>query len=160
MAKRRSGFLAKLFGAAAVAGAAAAVSSLEKQAKEEGKDILDVAKEKVDGFVEDVKSGEALEKAKNFANKAQDFAEKTVNDVNSGEFAENLKGKINETVESVKSGEFTEKAKEMAANVRDGVTDLFDGKAEENVIDAQEVVDEVTENVNEAIDSFNNDNQA
>ena len=46
MARRKGGFLGKLFGAAAVAGAAAAVSKLEKQAKEEGKDILDVAKDR------------------------------------------------------------------------------------------------------------------
>ena len=87
MARRRGSFLGKLLGIAAVAGAAAAVSKLEKQAKEEEKDILDVAKEKYDGFMEEVKSGEALQKAK-------DFAEKTVNDVNSGQFQENLKGPV------------------------------------------------------------------
>jgi len=155
MAKRRSGFLGKLFGAAALAGAAAVVSKMEKQAKEEGKDILDVAKEKVDGFVEDVKSGEALEKAKTLANKAQDFAEKTVNEVNSGEFKENLKDKLNETVESVKSGEFTEKAMEMATNVKDGVVDLFDGKADA-VINAEETAQDVEEIVN----NINDDAQA
>ena len=67
MAKRKSGFLGKLFGAAAIAGAAAAVSKLEKQAKEEGKDILDVAKEKLNETVESVKSGEAKEKVTEFA---------------------------------------------------------------------------------------------
>ena len=51
MARRRGSFLGKLLGIAAVAGAAATVSKLEKQAKEEEKDILDVAKEKYDGFV-------------------------------------------------------------------------------------------------------------
>ena len=67
MKRRKGSFLGKLFGAAAVAGAAAAISKLEKQAKEEGKDILDVAKEKADGFVEDVKSGAVVEKAKDLA---------------------------------------------------------------------------------------------
>ena len=159
MAKKRS-FLGKLFGAAAVAGAAVAVSKLEKQAKEEGKDILDVAKEKVDGFVGEVKSGEALEKAKDFANKAQDFAEKTVNDVNSGEFAENLKGKLNETVESVKSGEFADKAMEVATNVRDGVVDLFDGKGD-NTIGLKEAAKDVMDKVEEVVEDIeNHHNQA
>lgn len=148
MAKRGS-FLGKLFGAAAVAGAAVAVSKLEKQAKEEGKDILDVAKEKVDSLVEDVKSGEAVEKAKEFATKAQDFAEKTVNDVNSGEFKENLQQKFNETVESVKSGEFVEKAKETVTNVKDGVVDLFDGRPGTVAEDVKEDVDEVIEALSE-----------
>lgn len=157
MAKKRGSFLGKLFGAAVVAGAAATVSKLEKQAKEEGKDILDVAKEKVDSFVEDVKSGEALEKAKDFANKAQDFAEKTVNEVNSGEFSENLKGKINETVESVKSGEFADKAKEVATNVRDGVVDLLDGKEGENTI--ADAVDNVVEKVEDIVEDIKNNDQ-
>ena len=37
MARRKGGFLGKLFGAAAVAGAAAAVSKLEKQAKKKAR---------------------------------------------------------------------------------------------------------------------------
>ena len=119
MARRRGSFLGKLLGIAALAGAANAVSKLEKQAKEQDRDILDVAKEKYDDLVEDVKSGEALKKAK-------DFAEKTVNDVNSGEFQENLKEKFNQTVESVKSGEFAQKAKEkVKLKVKEVTLDEF-----------------------------------
>lgn len=142
MAKKRGSFLGKLFGAAAVAGAAKVIVDLEKKAKEEGKDILDVAKEKADSVVESVKSGEAFEKAQN-------FAEKTVNEINSGEFQENLKNKINETVESVKSGEFVEKAKDTVTNLREGVNDILDGKeSTDNVIEnTYEEVEEVLEDV-------------
>ncbi len=154
--KRRGSFLGKLLGAAAVAGAATAISKLEKQAKEEGKDILDVAKEKADGVVESIKSGEALEKAQDLAEKAQGFAEKTVNDINSGEFADNLKNKLNETVESVKSGEALEKAKDTVANVRDGVVDLFDGKPE-NVMDVvEDKVEETIKDVEEKLEDVVN----
>ena len=122
MAKKRGSFLGKLFGAAAVAGAAKVVSDLEKQAKEEGKDILDVAKEKADSVVESVKSGEAFEKAQN-------FAEKTVNEIN--------------------SGEFVEKAKDTVTNLKDGVNDILDGKdSTDDVIEnTYEEVEEVLEDV-------------
>lgn len=157
--KRKSGgILSNLFGAAALAGAAAAVSKLEKQAKEEGKDILEVDKEKVDKFVEDVKSGEAV-------NKVTDFAEKTVNTVTSEDFVENVKEKVNETVEgvkeSVKSGEFAEKAKDVAANVKDGVIDIFDGKEEKVAEDVETVVEEVAEAVENTVeDTDNTDSEA
>ena len=149
MARKRRSFLGRLFGLAAVAGAAAAVSNLEKQAKEQGRDISEVAKEKYDNIIQEVKSGEALQKAKN-------FAEKTVNDVNSGEFQENLKVKINQTVESVKSGEFADKAKQMANNVKDGVTSLIDSASEE-FMQADEVVEDVSQKVEEVVENINNE---
>jgi len=139
MAKKGS-FLGKLFGVAAVAGAAQAISQLEKEAKEQGKDILDVAKDKLGNVVENVKSGEALEKV-------TDFAEKTVENVKSGEFVDTVKDKLDDVMESVKSGEFAEKAKETAANLKDGVVDIFDGK-EENIV--EEVIEAVEDEVDQA----------
>lgn len=163
---KKGGLLRKLFGAAAVAGAATVVSKLEKQAKEEGRDILDVAKDKVDNFVADVKSGEAAKKAKDFANKATDFAEKTAQEVNSGEFTENLKEKINETVDSVKSGEFAEKASDFAnkatdfaENVKDGVVDLLDGNNNNlNTMNAEETRKSIFDEAEEVLEDIHKDN--
>ena len=141
---KKGGLLRKLFGAAAVAGAATVVSKLEKQAKEEGRDILDVAKDKVDNFVADVKSGEA----------------------NSGEFTENLKEKINETVDSVKSGEFAEKASDFAnkatdfaENVKDGVVDLLDGNNNNlNTMNAEETRKSIFDEAEEVLEDIHKDN--
>lgn len=113
MARRKRRGLGGLLGKLAVAvGLAAVVSNLEKEAKAEGRDITDVAADKVNNFVNDVKSGElqksVLEKADRLVNGAKDT--------------------INNTVESVKSGEIRDKATEMADNLRDGVVDMFDGK--------------------------------
>ena len=104
MAKKKSG-LGGLLGAAALAGAAAAISKLEKEAKENDKDILDVAKEKISGLVNDVKSGDIVGKADEAVGKVADFATKTVDDVKSGEFARNVQNTFNKTVEGIKSGE-------------------------------------------------------
>ena len=53
---------------------------------------------KINGIPVEVPAGstilEAAKKAKDFANKATDFAEKTAQEVNSGEFTENLKEKL------------------------------------------------------------------
>ena len=45
MAKKKN-VLGRLLGAAALAGAATAISKMDKQAKEEGRELKDVAKEK------------------------------------------------------------------------------------------------------------------
>ena len=132
MARRKRRGLGGLLGKLAVAvGLAAVVSNLEKEAKEEGRDITDVAADKVNNFVNDVKSGEfqknVLEKADNLVNGAKET--------------------INNTVESVKSGEIKDKATEVVDNIRDGVVDIFDGKGtndEEEPSDPEE-----TEETNE-----------
>ena len=119
MARKRRRGLGGLIGKLAVAvGLAAVVSNLEKEAKEEGRDITDVAADKVNNFVDSVKSGELQ---KNVLEKA----DKVIN---------GTKESINKTVESVKSGEIkdkadqvVDKATEMVDNLRDGVVDLFDG---------------------------------
>ncbi len=102
-----------LIGKLAVAvGLATVVSNLEKKAKEEGRDITDVAADKVTTLVDSVKSGElqkdVLDKADRFINGAKET--------------------IDNTVESVKSGEIREKATELVDNLRDGVADFLDGK--------------------------------
>ena len=126
MAKRKGSFLGKVIFAGAIAGAAALISKLEQEAKEENKDILDVAKEKADNFVDDVNSGKAAEKVEELADKAVDLAGKTINDFNSGELQANLQQKYAETVESVKSGELAAKAKDTILNAKDGVADILD----------------------------------
>ena len=152
MAKRNS-FLGKVIFAGAVAGAATLISKLEKQAKEEDRDIKDVAKEKYDELVEDVNSGKAAEKAEDLADKAVDFAEKTIDDFNSGELQTNLQQKYNETVDSFNSGELKEKAKEAAAkakdtiqSAKDGIVDIFDEPKQT----AEDVKEEIAQIVEEA----------
>jgi Glu-tRNA(Gln) amidotransferase subunit E-like FAD-binding protein len=118
MAKRRKG-LGGLIGKLAVAvGLAAVVSNLEKQAKEEGKDITDVAADKVNSLVDSVKSGElqknVLEKADKVINGTKESLDKAVESVKSGE----IKDKANEVVDSLR---------DSVDNLRDGVVDLFDG---------------------------------
>lgn len=159
MANKKGGFLGKLLGAAAIAGTAAAISKLEKQAKEENKDILDVAKDRFDEIVKDTKSGEIVDKA-------SDAVMKTVDDIKSGEFQENVKTKLNETIEDVKSGEIFNKASDVATNVKDGVVDLFDGKKEEateevvnNEEEAAEAIEEAIDEAEEAVSSQNEDQQ-
>ncbi|MBQ5412686.1 MAG: hypothetical protein IIU19_04810 [Oscillospiraceae bacterium] len=113
MARRKKRGLGGLLGKLAVAvGLAAVVSNLEKEAKEEGRDITDVAADKVNNFVNNVKSGELQKNVLEKADKLVNGAKET----------------INNTVESVKSGEIKDKATEMADNLRDGVVDIFDGK--------------------------------
>ena len=109
--------------AAAAAGVAAIISSLEKQAKQEGKNIVDVTKEKVEDFVDDVKSGELYQ---NISDAAKDFADS----ITSGEIIDKAKDTFDKTVENVKSGKIVEDLKEMAENVKDGVTGIFDGEPE------------------------------
>ena len=113
MARRKKRGLGGLLGKLAVAvGLAAVVSNLVKEAKEEGRDITDVAADKVNNFVNNVKSGELQKNVLEKADKLVNGAKETI---------------IN-TVESVKSGEIRDKATEMADNLRDGVVDIFDGK--------------------------------
>ena len=129
MARRKRRGLGGLLGKLAVAvGLATVVSKLEKEAKEEGKDITDVAVEKVNNIVESVKSGE-LQK------NVLDTADKIIN---------GAKEKVNDTVDSVKSGEIRDKATEMADNLRDGVIDMFDG-AGTNAPEESETADEPAE---------------
>ena len=119
MAKNNPG---KALGAAAVtAGLAAIVAKLEEQAKAEGRDILDVAKEKIEGIVDDVKSGEAADKATALANKLAD-------DFTSGEMLDAATEKFNNLVEDVKSGKIVDDATQLANNVYDGVIDILDGE--------------------------------
>ena len=135
MAKRKSG-LGGLLGAAAVAaGAAAVISKLDKEAKANDKDIIDVAKEKVEGLISDIKSGEIVDKADQAIDKVTDFANKTVEDVKSGEFTKNVQEQFNKTVDSVKSGEAFDKAQEYVKNVKASVEDLLNEKIELKVID-------------------------
>ena len=119
MARRKKRGLGGLLGKLAVAvGLAAVVSNLEKEAKEEGRDITDVAADKVNNFVNNVKSGElqknVLEKADKLVNGAKETINNTVESVKSGE----IKDKTDQVVD---------KATEMVDNLRDGVVDLFDG---------------------------------
>ena len=108
MARKRRRGLGGLIGKLAVAvGLAAVVSNLEKEAKEEGRDITDVAADKVNNFVDSVKSGELQ---KNVLEKA----DKVIN---------GTKESINKTV----ADQVVDKATEMVDNLRDGVVDLFDG---------------------------------
>ena len=78
--KSHGGLLNGLLGAAAVAGAATVISKLEKEAKEEGKDILDVAKEKVGDIIEDAKSGELTNKVSDAIDKVTDKIEDVVHE--------------------------------------------------------------------------------
>lgn len=128
MAKRRKNRLGILVGAAAIAGAVAAIVKLEREAKERDADILDVAKEKIDSLIEDVKSGDIANKADTAAKIVTDFANKTVEDVKSGEFQKNVTEQFNKTVDEIKSGEALEKASKIANEFKDGVNDIFDGK--------------------------------
>lgn len=129
MARRRKG-LGGLLGKLAVAvGLAAVVSNLEKEAKEEGRDITDVAAEKVNNFVDSVKSGDLQ---KNVLEKA----DKVIN---------GTKDTINSAVESVKSGEIKDKATEAVDNLRDGVVDLFDGAGTNAPEEAAEESEETSE---------------
>ena len=152
MAKKKGSFLGKVFFGAAVAGGAALLNKWEKQAKEENRDIKDVAKEKVDNLVDDVNSGKAAEKVEELADKAVDFAEKTIDDFNSGELQANLQQKYDETVESVRSGEFKEKTMETAAKAKetllgakDGIVDMFD--------DPKETADDVNKEIAEIVEA-------
>ena len=111
-------------------------------------DIIDVAKEKVGGLIDDIKSGEIVDKADQAINKVTDFANKTVEDVKSGEFTRNVQEQFNKTVDSVKSGEMLNKAQEYVQNVKAGVEDLLDGKEED-----KEVVEETTEELAEAVEN-------
>ncbi len=129
MARRKRRGLGGLLGKLAVAvGLAAVVSNLEKEAKEEGRDITDVAADKVNNFVNNVKSGELQKNVLEKADKLVNGAKET----------------INNTVESVKSGDIRDKATEMADNLRDGVVDIFDGKGtnDEEEAPAPEVTDD------------------
>ena len=138
MARKRGG-LGGFLKVAALAGAAAAIFKLEKEAKEKDTDILDVAKEKINNFVNDVKTGEIQDKADAAVDKVADFATKTVDDVKSGEFSKNVTEQFNKTVEEIKSGEALNKVSEFAAGVKDGVVDIFDGKkAEEEITEEPE----------------------
>lgn len=142
MADKKGGsLLGGILGAAAVAGAAKVISDLEKQAKEEGVDILDVAKQKAEDIVEDVKSGEL---AKNVGGKIGDTINDVIDDVKSGELQEKvtnlvedvktgeikdiLSDKAKDVIEDVKSDEFKQKAGETLTNLKDGVIDILDGK--------------------------------
>lgn len=142
MAKKKKGF-GGLLTVAALAGVVAAIFKLEKEAKEKDTDILDVAKEKVDGFVNDVKTGEIQEKADAAVDKVADFATKTVEDVKSGEFTKNVSEQFNKTVEEIKSGEALDKVEKFATGVKEGVVDIFDGKKAEE--DSTEEPEEKTE---------------
>ena len=108
MARRRKRLLGRL---AVAVGLAAVVSNLEKEAKEEGKDITDVAVDKVNTFVDSVKSGELQ---KNVLEKADKLINST-------------KESVNNAVETVKSADIKEKVVEMADNLKDGVVDIIDG---------------------------------
>ena len=80
MARRRKNVIGGLLGRLAVAvGLAAVVSNLEKEAKEEGKDITDVAVEKVNTFVDNVKSGELQKNVLEKADKIINSTKETVN---------------------------------------------------------------------------------
>ena len=132
MARRKRRGLGGLLGKLAVAvGLAAVVSNLEKEAKEEGRDITDVAADKVNNFVNNVKSGELQKNVLEKADKLVNGAKET----------------INNTVESVKSGEIRDKATEVVDNIRDGVVDIFDGKGtnEEDDTDTADETEETTE---------------
>lgn len=133
MARRKRRGLGGLLGKLAVAvGLAAVVSNLEKEAKAEGRDITDVAADKVNNFVNDVKSGELQKNVLEKADKLVNGAKET----------------INNTVESVKSGEIRDKATEVVDNIRDGVVDIFDGtgtNAEDETDVPQEPVDTTEE---------------
>ena len=132
MARRKRRGLGGLLGKLAVAvGLAAVVSNLEKEAKEEGRDITDVAADKVNNFVNDVKSGELQKNVLEKADKLVNGAKET----------------INNTVESVKTGEIRDKATEVVDNIRDGVVDIFDGKGtnEEDDADIAEETEETAE---------------
>lgn len=159
MARRKRRVIGGLLGRLAVAvGLAAVVSNLEKEAKEEGKDITDVAAEKVNTFVDSVKSGElqknVLEKADKVINGTKETINSAVESVKSGEIAEKADKVLNDTketisnaVEAVKSGEIKDKATQAVDNLRDGVVDLFDGtgtnvpeeETEETSDDSEEV---------------------
>lgn len=141
MAKKKGSGFGKLLGAAAIASIAKIISDLNKKAKKDGKDILDVAKEKMDDIVEDAKSGELADKAKEAVGKAGEsigqFAQdvksgKLVDDVKSGKMAEDVKTKFSETVDKVKSEEFKNEAASFAQNLKEGVIDIFDGKNDDN----------------------------
>lgn len=142
MAEKKDGsLLGGLLGAAAVAGAAKVISDLEKEAKQEGKDILDVAKEKVDDIVEDAKSGELeqniKEKVGDLVKDVKDIdlqkdvidkANKLVDDAKSGELKNKVEDKIKDIAAEVQSDEFKAKASETVQNLKDGVIDILDGK--------------------------------
>ena len=123
MAKKRGGLL----GLAVLAGGAAyIIHKLEKKAKEEGKDIGDVAKDSVNSAIEDVKSGKVLEDSKEFVNK-------TVEDIKSGKIVEDAKETIENAYEDVKSGKTLKEAQEFAKNVKDGVIDIINGKEDDDI---------------------------
>ena len=117
MAKKKGGVL----GAAVAAGAVALISKYEKEAKEQGKDINDVAKDKFADLVDNVKSGEFVEGLK-------ESAAKLVESVKSGDIVDDAKDAFNNAVDSVKSGEALDKIKETAVNLKDGVVDMVDGE--------------------------------
>ena len=101
--KKDGGLLNGLLGAAAVAGAATVISKLEKEAKEEGKDILDVAKEKVGDIIEDAKSGELAADAKGFVENISDKIEDVIEDAKTGDLAKNLQEKAKDVIEDVQT---------------------------------------------------------
>lgn len=130
MARRRHSFL-NLLGAAALVGAAVGIVKISKEAKEKEMDPVDLAKEKVNKLMEDIKSGEFANQVEEAKDKVTDFVDKTVEDAKSGELSKNIQDKFNQTFEEIKSGETYEKASKFANDLKDSVTDFFDSKEDD-----------------------------
>lgn len=133
--------IAALFGTAAVI-----ISKLEKKAKQEGKDIGDVAKDSINNVVDSVKSGRAVENSKEYVNKK-------VEDIKSGKFVEDAKDAVTKAYEDVKSGKILNEVNDIAVNAKDGVMDIINSVNKENDGDEIEVEPEVEEEFDECDDS-------
>lgn len=146
---KKDGILDDVVSAAVFGAAAKGLADLEKQAKEEGKDILEVAKEKAEGLISSIsEDGKAEAALKGVTDKVGDVIE----DLKSGELVDSITDKVNDVIEDAKSGklleelgdvannviekvtseEFKKEASETISNIKDGIIDIFDGPDKHN----------------------------
>lgn len=103
---------------AVMTGAALSIAALERAAKEEGKTIDQVAKERLEKFAEDVSSGRLAGKIVHSANWVKDR-------VLSGEIRGAAQSALRRASDSIQSGECAKKAVRLGTDFLDGVAEIL-----------------------------------